>query len=318
MWRVVAKRVRLEVAHDEQFTDTVFDQPVKGRQAALSLEPGTYYWRVTAPRGMPSDPRRLTVVASEPQPEPMATEGLGLDLTGDTLPSAASAAAPSDATTQGPDLSGTAQGPDLSGTAQGLAPSGTAHASAEVTSGSSEPKAPTESVVAEAERTPSSSQPGSRKRWSLFIGGSAAYGSSAPNSTAALRYEASLAVRLANPFELSLAVGGASLQALGTRDASWPYYTWIGQVYFDLSGRYRLVRFESGAVYGLVAGRLSLFTGKEEHRGFLVERGPFSAGAGIAYRFRAGLPLELGLRGNVLTGNKLGGELELGLRVLLF
>jgi len=67
-----------------------------------------------------------------------------------------------------------------------------------------------------------------------------------------------------------------------------------------------------------VAGRLSFFTGQEDLRGFLLDRGPFSAGAGIAYRFRAGLPLELGLRGNVLTGNKLGGELELGLRVMVF
>jgi hypothetical protein len=135
---------------------------------------------------------------------------------------------------------------------------------------------------------------------------------------AALRYEVSTAVRLANPFELSLAVGGTSIQALGTRDATWPYYTWIGQVYADLGARYRLVRFDSVALYGLAAGRVSFFTGKEELRGFLVDRGPFSAGAGIACRFRAGLPVELGLRGNVLTGNKLGGELELGLRVLVF
>ncbi|HYO56983.1 hypothetical protein [Archangium sp.] len=305
MWRVVARRVRLEVARDEQFTDTVFDQPVKGRRAALSLEPGTYYWRVTAPRGKPSDPRRLTVAAEpepEPQsePQPMATEGMGLDLTGATPPSAPSAAAPSDATAQGLDLAGTAQ------------------ASAEVTSGLNESKAPTESVVAEAERPPPSPQRGPRKRWSLLIGGSAAYGASAPHSMATLRYEAGVAVRLANPFELSLAVGGTSIRALGTRDASWPYYTWIGQVYVDLGGRYRLARFENGAVYGLVAGRLSFFTGRQEQRGFLVERGPFSAGAGIACRFRVGIPVELGLRGNVLTGEKLGGEVELGLRVLVF
>jgi hypothetical protein len=231
----------------------------------------------------------------------MATEGqgLGLDLTGATPPSAPSAAAPSDATAQGLDLSGTAQ------------------ASAEVPSGANPPKEPPESVVAEAERTPSSSQRGSKK-WSLFIGGSATYGSSAPYSMATLRYEASVGVRLANPFELSLAVGGTSIQALGTRDASWPNYTWIGQVYSDLGGRYRLARFEGGAVYGLVAGRLSFFTGSQEHRGFLVDRGPFSPGAGIACRFRAGLPVELGLRGNLLTGEKLGGELELGLRVLVF
>jgi hypothetical protein len=305
MWRVVARRVLLEVARDEQFTDTVFDRPVKGRQAALSLEPGTYYWRVTAPRGMPSDPRRLTVAAEpepqpQPEPQPMATESLGLDLTGATVPSATSPAAPSDATDRSLDLSGTAQAP------------------AEVPSGSNEPKEPTESVVAEAERTPSSSKRGSKKPWNLLIGGSAAYGSSAPYSMATLRYEASVAVRLANPFELSLAVGGTSIRALGTRDASWPYYTWIGQVYLDLGGRYRLARFEGGAVYGLVAGRLSLFTGKPENRGFLTDRGPFSAGAGIGCRFRVGIPVELGLRGNVLTGKKLGGELELGLRMLVF
>jgi hypothetical protein len=135
---------------------------------------------------------------------------------------------------------------------------------------------------------------------------------------ATLRYEVSGAVRLANPFELSLAVGGASIRALGTRDASWPYYTWIGQFYFDLGGRYRLARFDDVAVYGLVAGRLSFFTGQEENRGFLVDRGPFSAGAGIACRFRAGIPVELGLRGNLLTGKTLGGELELGLRLLVF
>ncbi|HEX8820683.1 MAG TPA: hypothetical protein VF794_12210 [Archangium sp.] len=299
MWRVVAKRVRLEVARDDQFTDTVFDEAVKGRQTALSLEPGTYYWRVTAPRGMPSDPRGLTV-AAEPQPQPraapqsepqpMATEGmgLGLDLTGASPPSATSEAAPSDATAQ---------------------------PSAEVTSGSNEP---TESVVAEVERESSSSQRGSKKRWSLFVGGSAAYGASAPHSMATLRYEASVGVRIANPLELSLAVGGTSIKALGTPDASWPYYTWIGQYYFDLGGRYRLVRFEDAALYGLVAGRLSFFTGLEERRGFLVDRGPFSAGAGIAFRFRAGLPVELGLRGNVLTGKTLGGEVEFGLRVLVF
>jgi hypothetical protein len=302
-WRVVAKRVRLEVARDEQFTDTVFDEPVKGRQAAFLLEPGTYYWRVTVPRKTPSDPRRLTVAAEpqpEPEPEPMATGGLGLDLTGGPPPSPPSEVPPSDAVAQSLDLPGTAQ------------------TSAEVTSGSNEPKEPTQSVVAETERPPPSSQRGSKKRWSLFIGGSAAYGSSAPHSMATLRYEASAAVRLANPFELSLAVGGTSIRALGTRDASWPYYTWIGQFYLDLGGRYRLARFENGAVYGLVAGRLSFFTGRQEHRGFLVDRSPFSAGAGIAYRFRAGLPLELGLRGNVLTGNKPGGELEFGLRVLVF
>ncbi|MFY0525834.1 hypothetical protein ACN28I_22710 [Archangium gephyra] len=297
MWKVVARRVRLEVARDEEFSDTVFDRPVNGRKAALSLEPGTYYWRVTVPRKTPSDPRMLTVAAEPqpelqpepaPQPQPIAAEGLGLDLTGATSPSATSEAPPSDAAAQ---------------------------VSPEVTSGSSAPKEPTESVVAEAERT---SSRGSKKVWSVFIGGSAAYGASAPHSMATLRYEVSAAVRLANPFELSLGLGGTSISALGTRDASWPYYTWIGQVYADLGGRYRLVRFDNGALYGLVAGRLSFFTGREDQRGFLVDRGPFSAGAGIAYRFRAGLPLELGLRGNVLTGNKLGGELELGLRVLVF
>jgi hypothetical protein len=305
MWKVAAKRVRLEVARDDEFSDTVFDQPVKGRKAALSLEPGTYYWRVTVPRKTPSDPRRLTVAAEpqpelqaeprpepqpQPEPQPIAAEGLGLDLTGATSPSATSEAAPSDATAQ---------------------------AAPEVTSGSTVPKEPTESGGSEAERTPSS-QRGSKKVWSFFIGGSAAYGASAPHSMATLRYEVSAAVRLANPFELSLGLGGTSISALGTRDATWPYYTWIGQVYADLGGRYRLVRFDNGALYGLVAGRLSFFTGREDQRGFLVDRGPFSAGAGIAYRFRAGLPLEFGLRGNVLTGNKLGGELELGLRVLVF
>ncbi|MCY1080997.1 hypothetical protein [Archangium lansingense] len=310
-WRVVAKRVRLEVARDEEFTDIAVDRPVNGRQAALLLEPGTYYWRVTGPRGMPSDPRMLTVAATpepelEPQPQPqsepqpVASEGLGLDLTGATPSSTTSEAAPSEATALSLNLSETTQ------------------VSAEVPSGSIAPKEPTESVVAEAERTPSSSQSSSKKRWSLFVGGSAAYGASAPHSMATLRYEASVAYRLANPFELSLGVGGTSIQALGTRDASWPYYTWIGQVYADLGGRFRLARFGNAALYGLVAGRFSLFTGEEEHRGFLVDRGPFSAGAGLAYRFRAGLPLELGLRGNLLTGNKLGGELELGLRVLIF
>jgi hypothetical protein len=78
------------------------------------------------------------------------------------------------------------------------------------------------------------------------------------------------------------------------------------------------VRFENGAVYGLVSGRLSFFTARQEQLGFLVDRSPFSAGAGLAFRFRAGLPVELGLRGNVLTGKQLGGELELGLRVLVF
>lgn len=316
MWRVAAKLVRLEVARDDQFTDTVVNGPVKGGRAMLALEPGTYYWRVTAPRGEPSDPRTLTVMGAEPRPEPQAqaqtqaqpqsesqpaaAEGFGLDLTGATSPSATSTAAPSEAPAQGLDLTEPSQ-----------APSGMA-------SGSNEPKEPTESVVAEAERTPSASQRGSKKRWSLFVGGSAAYGSSSPYSMATLRYELSGAVRIANPFELSLAVGGTSIRALGTRDANWPYYTWIGQVYLDLGGRYRLARFEDAALYGLVAGRLSLFTGKEELRGFLVDRGPVSAGAGLAFRFRAGLPLELGLRGNLLTGKTLGGELEFGLRVLVF
>lgn len=312
MWKVAAKLVRLEVARDDQFTDTVVAGPVKGRFATLSLEPGTYYWRVTGPRGTASDPRMLNVAsASRPEPrpqaqpqsepQPMATEGLGLDLTGSTSPSATTAAAPSDTPAQGLDLT-----------------TGSAQASADVTSGSTAPKEPVESVVAEAERKPSSSQSGSRKRWSLFVGGSAAYGSSAPNSMATLRYEVSGALRLANPFELSLAVGGTSIRALGIRDATWPYYTWIGQVYADLGGRFRLARFEDAALYGLVAGRASFFTGKEELRGFLVDRGPVSAGAGLAFRFRAGLPLELGLRGNVLTGKTLGGELEFGLRALVF
>jgi hypothetical protein len=78
------------------------------------------------------------------------------------------------------------------------------------------------------------------------------------------------------------------------------------------------VRFEGGSIYGLVSGRLSFFTAAQEQLGFLVDRSPFSAGAGIAFRFRAGLPMELGLRGNVLPGTTLGGELELGLRVLVF
>jgi hypothetical protein len=133
-----------------------------------------------------------------------------------------------------------------------------------------------------------------------------------------LRYEASVAFRIVNPFELSLAVGGSSLQVLGTRDETWPYYTWSGQLYFDLGARYRLVRFDGGALFGLVSGRLSFFTAAQEQLGFLVDRSPLSAGAGIAFRFRAGLPLELGLRGNVLTGKSLGGEVELGLRVMVF
>ena len=301
MWRVAAKRVRLEVARDEEFTDTVFDKPVKGLQAAFPLEPGTYFWRVTGPRGMPSDPRRLTVADPEPQasPEPqaeaapesqpLATGGLGLDLTGTTTPSAPSTEAP-----QGLDPTSAAQSPVAAS-----------------------PSSPTESVVAEAERTPPSRRD-SQKLWSVFVGGSAAYGSSAPNAMATMRYEASVALRLANPFELSLAVGGTSLRPLGTRDATWPSFEWLGQYYGDLGARYRLVRFEGGSIYGLVSGRLSFFTAAPEQLGFLADRGPFSAGAGIAYRFRAGLPMELGLRGNVLTGKALGGELELGLRVLVF
>ncbi len=307
-WRVVAKLVRLEVARDDQFTDTVFDRPVKGRYAAISLEPGTYYWRVTGPRRMASDPRMLTVAAEpqsqpEPQPEsqpasqPMATEGLGLDLTGATTPSATSATASSDAVAQ----AFAAESPATAASGPG-----------EVTSGSNEP------VVADAEGTPPPAERGSRKRWNLLVGGSAAYGPGTPGSMATLRYEASVAVRLANPFELSLAVGGTSLRVLGTPDASWPFYRWLGQYYFDLGGRYRLVRFQDSAVYALVAGRLSFFTATKDQLGFLVDRSPFSAGAGIGFRFRAGVPMELGLRGNVLTGKKLGGELELGLRVLVF
>lgn len=306
-WRVAAKRVRLEVARDEQFTDTVFDRPVKGFKAAFPLEAGTYYWRVTGPRGMPSDPRRLTVGSEQPpelppappsepqpqaQPEPIAAGGLGLDLTGATTP-----AAPS----------------NTAALASAESPVATSSPAA-VTSGSNEPTGP---VVAEVERTPSSSQR-AQKRWSLFVGGSAAYGSSAPNSMATLRYEASVAFRIANPFELSLAAGGSSLQVLGTRDTSWPYYTWSGQFYFDLGARYRLVRFDGGALFGLVSGRLSFFTAAPEQLGFLMDRSPFSAGAGLAFRFRAGLPLELGLRGNVLTGKSLGGEVEFGLRVMVF
>lgn len=307
MWRVVAKRSRLEVARDEEFTDSVFDKPVKGLQAALELEPGTYFWRVTGPRGMPSEPRRLTVgspepqaapeplaesqpgPSPEPQPEaqPMAAGGLGLDLTGATTPSAEASQ----------DLSGTDPAAQSPVTAT----------------------PPPEPVVTEAERTPPPEQrERSQKVWSVFIGGSAAYGVSAPNSMATLRYEASVAMRLANPFELSLAVGGTSLRPLGTRDATWPFYEWLGQYYFDLGARYRLVRFDGGSLYGLVAGRLSFFTATPEQLGFLLDRGPVSAGAGIAFRFRAGLPMELGLRGNLLTGKTLGGEVELGLRVLVF
>ncbi|WNG58793.1 hypothetical protein F0U59_31720 [Archangium gephyra] len=178
----------------------------------------------------------------------------------------------------------------------------------------SEPASP---VVTEAERTPSS-QRGNQKRWSVFIGGSAAFGPGAPNSMASLRYEASVAFRIANPFELSLAVGGTSLNVLGTRDETWPYYTWSGQYYFDLGARYRLVRFEGGALFGLASGRVSFFTAPPDQLGFLVDRSPFSAGAGVALRFRAGLPLELGVRGNVIPGKSLGGELELGLRIMVF
>jgi hypothetical protein len=301
-WKVAAKLVRLEVARDEEFTDKVIDRPVKGRYAVLPLEAGTYHWRVTV-RGISSDPRRLTVGAEpppEPQPEPqteaqpqaqaepIAAGGLGLDLTGATTPSDTSAA-PSDTAAQ----PSAAESP--------VAPS--------------EPSSP---VVAEAEQTPPSSQRGTQKRWSVLIGGSAALGSTAPNSMATLRYEASVAFRIVNPFELSLAVGGSALQVMGTRDATWPYYTWSGQYYFDLGARYRLVRFEGGAVFGLVSGRLSFFTAAQEQLGFLVDRSPFSAGAGIACRFRLGLPLEIGLRGNVLTGKNLGGEVELGLRVMVF
>jgi hypothetical protein len=180
-----------------------------------------------------------------------------------------------------------------------------------------ERKAAAEAAAAEAERK-AASQRGSQKRWSLFVGASGAYSAVAPNSMATLRYEASVGVRIANPLELSLAVGGTSLRVLGTREATWPSYEWLGQYYFDLGGRFRLARFESAAVYALVAGRLSFFTATPEQLGFLVDRSPFSAGAGLAFRFRAGLPMELGLRGNVLTGAKLGGELELGLRVLVF
>jgi hypothetical protein len=173
-------------------------------------------------------------------------------------------------------------------------------------------------VVAEAERTPPPAQRGTQKRWSLLVGGSAAYGPGTPASMATLRYEASVAVRVLNPLELSLAVGGSSLRVLGTRDVTWPLYEWLGQAYVDLGARYRLVRFEGAAVYGLASGRLSFFTATKEQQGFLVDRSPFSAGAGVALRFRAGIPMELGLRGNVLTGQKLGGELELGLRVVVF
>jgi hypothetical protein len=297
-WRTAAKLVRFQVARDEEFSDSVADKPVKGLQAALSLEPGTYYWRVTAPRGGPSDPRRLTVTGGE-QPEPLAaaqpeqppaTEmGLGLDLTG------ASPATPSGPSPQ-----------ELQAAEAAAAAEAERKAAAEA------------AAAAEAERK-AAAQRGSQKRWSVFVGGSAAYGASAPNSMATLRYEASVGVRIANPLELSLGVGGTSLRVLGTRDATWPSYEWLGQYYFDLGARYRLARFEGAAVYGLVAGRLSFFTASLDQLGFLAaERGPFSAGAGLAFRFRAGLPMELGLRGNVLTGAKLGGELELGLRVLVF
>ena len=300
MWRVAAKLVRLEVARDEEFSDSVVDKPVKGLKAALSLEPGTYYWRVTAPRGGPSDPRRLTVTgAQQPEPQaaaqpkqpsqPAATEnlGLGLDLT---------EATPSDTTTQAP-------------SAESLAAAAEAERAA-----AAEAK---RVAAAEAERK-AASQRGAQKRWSVFVGGSAAYGASAPNSMTTLRYEASVGVRISNPLELSLGVGGTSLRVLGTRDATWPSYEWLGQYYFDLGGRYRLARFEGAAVYGLVEGRLSFFTASLEQLGFLAGRGPFSAGAGLAFRFRAGLPMEVGLRGNLLTGTMLGGELELGLRVMVF
>ncbi len=295
-WRAAAKLVRLEVARDEEFTDTVVARPVKGSYAVVELEPGTYYWRVTGAKRAVSDPRMLTVAAAEPQavsqaeslpvsqpaaqPEsqPMAAEGglgLGLDLTATSDTSAAAAAPPV----------------------------------AEV---------PTEPVVAEPAPTPPPAERTSQKRWFLLVGGSAAYGPGTPNSMATLRYEASVAFRLANPFELSLAVGGTSLRVLGTRDATWPYYTWLGQYYLDLSARYRLVRFQDAALYALVAGRASFFTATKEQLGFLVDRSPASAGAGLGYRFRVGVPVELGLRGNVIPGKQLGGEVELGLRVLVY
>lgn len=302
-WKVASKLARLQVARDEEFTDTVIDRPVKGLFAILPLEEGSYHWRVSV-KGIASDPRRLTVGTESPpesqpesqavaqaQPEETMTGGLGLDLTAATTPSDTSTGSSSGATAQ-------------TSAAEPPAPEPV----------TSEPASP---VEAEAERT-SSSQRGNQKRWSVLIGGSAAFGPGAPSSMASLRYEASVAFRIANPFELSLAVGGTSLNVLGTRDETWPYYTWSGQYYFDLGARYRLVRFEGGALFGLVSGRVSFFTAPPEQLGFLVDRSPFSAGAGVALRFRAGLPVELGVRGNVITGKSLGGELELGLRVMVF
>lgn len=60
------ERYRLQVARDQAFDDIIFDRAVTGRQHAVSLPPGNYYWRVApavAETGRYSTPAPVEVVA---------------------------------------------------------------------------------------------------------------------------------------------------------------------------------------------------------------------------------------------------------------
>jgi hypothetical protein len=112
--------------------------------------------------------------------------------------------------------------------------------------------------------------------------------------------------------QLSLAVGGAELSPLGTRDATFPAYAWVGQLYVDLGARYDIL--EGGGLFALGAGRLSFFTADAAELGGFAGRGPLSVGLGAGTRLSIGIPLELALRLNLGAAT----EVELSARLFVF
>ncbi len=114
---------------------------------------------------------------------------------------------------------------------------------------------PGQGPSAEAERPRSIESP-----LRVFVGGGAATSLGAPVSISTFRYEGGVAYRVSAPLELSLAIGGTELSLLGTRDATWPAYEWLGQFYADLSVRYRVMKLGPGVLFALGSGRLSFFT----------------------------------------------------------
>lgn len=329
-WHSPAKVVRIEVARDSAFTDIAVSTAVRGNNAGLKLAEGAYYWRLSVPKGPPSEARRLTVGAP-PAPEPLAAAPTPAAPPPSATPGAGSSTSSTSGTTApqaetgtteglGLDLSGAA--PSTGSTATTPAPS-TGGATAESAPAPESTAPPSVSAESEAEQAPAEAQHPRAERvespWRVFVGGNAAIGFGSPANTATLRYEGGVAYRLLPALELSLAVGGAEVAPLGTFDpTTWPRFAWNGQIYGDLSARYRLTKLGPGPLFALASVRLSFLTAPATDRGFLQDRSPFAAGVGLGYRFRVGIPVEVDLRGNLLTGSAVAGELELGVRVFVF